>query len=160
MPCVTTWQYREIFWQNGSLLYGSDTAKLEFIHSLRRECLGKCIFLCVAYNCERLEQARHWFWCDNLFFFLSAIPGGPIKTEQSIQLIFQDFALINRVYFTLLDRTSFPHYNNTKIIKFSWELFILRVISYGLSFSGFARFPEFRGTINVKLMANPKNDSP
>ena len=50
--------------------------------------------------------------------------------------------------FTLLDRASFPHYNNTKIIKFGWELFILEVISYGLSFSGFARFPEFRGTIN------------
>ena len=27
-------------------------------------------------------------------------------------------------------------------------------------FSGFARFPEFRGTINDKLMANPENDSP
>ena len=38
--------------------------------------------------------------------------------------------------FTLLDRSSFPHYNNTKIIKFGWELFILWVISYGLSFSG------------------------
>ena len=25
--------------------------------------------------------------------------------------------------FTLLDRTSFPHYNNTKIIKFGWKLF-------------------------------------
>ena len=31
----------------------------------------------------------------------------------------------------------------------------------GLSFSGFARVPEFRGTItNDKLMANPENDSP
>ena len=30
---------------------------------------------------------------------------------------------------------SFPHYNNTKIIKFGWKLFILWVISYGLSFS-------------------------
>ena len=62
-------------------------------------------------------------------------------------------------FFTLLDRASFPHYNNTKIIKFGWELFILWVISYGLSFSGFARFPEFRGTINDKSMANPENDS-
>ena len=26
-------------------------------------------------------------------------------------------------FFTLLDRASFPHYNNTKIIKFGWELF-------------------------------------
>ena len=62
-------------------------------------------------------------------------------------------------FFTLLDRASFSHYNNTKIIKFGWELFISWVISYGLSFSGFARFPEFRGTINDKLMANPENDS-
>ena len=64
--------------------------------------------------------------------------------------------------FTLLDRASFLHYNklNTKIIKFGWELFILWVISYGLSFSGFARFPEFRGTINAKLMANSENDIP
>ena len=30
----------------------------------------------------------------------------------------------------------------------------------GLSFLGFAWFPEFRGTINDKQMANPKNDSP
>ena len=40
-------------------------------------------------------------------------------------------------------------------MKFGWELFILWVISYGLSFSGFARFarfPEFRGTINDKLI--------
>ena len=50
--------------------------------------------------------------------------------------------------FTLLDRTSFPHYNNTKIIKFGLELFILMAIAYGLAFPGFARFPEFRGTIN------------
>ena len=66
-------------------------------------------------------------------------------------------------FFTLLDRTSFPQYNtsNTKIIKFGWELFILWVIFYGgLSFSEFARFPEFRGTINDKSMANPENDSP
>ena len=75
--------------------------------------------------------------------------------------IFQDFALINNNFvFTLLDRAFFFHYNNIKIIKFGWELFFLWVISYGLSFSGFARFPEFRGTINDKSMANPENDSP
>ena len=62
--------------------------------------------------------------------------------------------------FTLLDRASFLHYNNTTIIKYGWELFILWVLSYGLSFLGFARFPEFRSTINDKLMANPENDSP
>ena len=59
-----------------------------------------------------------------------------------------------------MDRSSFLHYNNTKIIKFGWENLILWVISYGLSVSGFARFPEFRGTINDKSMANPENDSP
>ena len=59
----------------------------------------------------------------------------PKETEQSI---LKDFALVNSI-FTLLGRASFPHYNNTKIIKFGWELFISWVISYGLSFSGFAR---------------------
>ena len=46
-----------------------------------------------------------------------------------------------------LDRASISHYNNIKIIKFGWELFILWDISYGLSFSWFAGFPEFRGTM-------------
>ena len=55
------------------------------------------------------------------------------------------------------DRASFPHYNNTKIIKFGWELFILWIISYGLSFSGFARFPEFRGTINDSFSSTCAN---
>ena len=51
------------------------------------------------------------------------------------------------ILFTLLDRASYSHYINTNIIKFGWELFILWVISYGLSSSEFARFPEFRGTM-------------
>ena len=82
-------------------------------------------------------------------------------------------------FFTLLDRASFPH-NNTKIIKFGWELLILWVISHALSFSGFVRFPEFQGTItdsfsstcastyqlslivprNSGNWTNPENDSP
>ena len=81
----------------------------------------------------------------------------PKKTEQSIQSIFQDF-WSTVIFFPLLDRASLSHYNNTKII--GWELFILWVISYGLSFSGFARYPEFRSSINDKLMANPESDSP
>ena len=75
------------------------------------------------------------------------IPGVPEITEQSIQSIFQEFALIKLFFFTLLDRASSPHYINTNIIKFGWELFILWVITYGLSSSEFARFPEFRGTM-------------
>ena len=76
------------------------------------------------------------------------IPGGPEITEQSIQSIFLDFALINS-YFSSpwLDRASISHYNNSKIIKFGWIFYILWDISYGLSFSWFARFPEFRGTM-------------
>ena len=45
------------------------------------------------------------------------------KTEQSILLgLCSDQQLS---FFTLLDRTSFLHYNNTKIIKFGFKLFIL-----------------------------------
>ena len=85
----------------------------------------------------------------------ATIPGGPEITEQSIQSIFQDFALINSYFFTLLDRASIFHYNNTKINKFGWKLFILWDISYGLSFSWFARFPEFWGTM-TNLWQIPK----
>ena len=47
MPYVTTLQYREIFWQNGSLLYGSDTAKHEFfmLLQLRLQWLHKHDFI-------------------------------------------------------------------------------------------------------------------
>ena len=73
------------------------------------------------------------------------IPGGPKITEQ---LIFLELCSDQQLsFFTLLDRTSFPHYNNTKIIKFGWNFFILWVISYGLSFSGFA--------INFSLVGGP-----
>ena len=85
------------------------------------------------------------------------------KTEQSIVDTVDFSGLCSNQqlsFFTLMHRASFPHYNNTKIIKFGWELFILWVISYGLSFSRFAQFPKFRGTINDKWMANPENDSP
>ena len=63
-------------------------------------------------------------------------------------------------FFTLLDRASFPHYKNTKIIKFGWELFILWVISYGLSFSGFAINLSLIVPRNSGNRANPENDSP
>ena len=103
---------------------------------------------------DMIHNNYHNKWLIKLLIVLYRVAK---KKEQSIQ----DFALINSyLFFTWLDRVSFPHYNNTKIIKFGWELFILWVISYGLSFLGFARFPEFRGTINDKLMANPENDSP
>ena len=51
-------------------------------------------------------------------------------------------------FFTLLDRASFPHYNNTNIIKFGWERFILWVISYGLSFRD---LPDFQSS-ETRLM--------
>ena len=79
------------------------------------------------------------------------------KTEQSIQSIFQDLLWSTVIFFTLVDRASFPYYNNTKIIKFGWKLFILWVISHGLSFLGFARFPEFRGTINDNFSSTCAN---
>ena len=86
------------------------------------------------------------------------IPGGPQKKRNSRYGRFFRTLLGSTVtFFTLLDRASFPHYNNTTIIIFAWELFILWVISYGLSFSGFARFPEFWGTINDSFIRTCAN---
>ena len=62
--------------------------------------------------------------------------------------------------FTLLDRASFPNFNNTKIIKFGWEHFILWVITNGLSFSGFAIDLSLIVPRNSGNRANPENDSP
>ena len=62
--------------------------------------------------------------------------------------------------FTLLDGASFSHYNNTKIIKFGWELFILWEITDGLSFSGFAIDLSLIVPRNSGNRANPENDSP
>ena len=65
-----------------------------------------------------------------------SLVGGPHQTEQSVFLgLWSNQQLL---FFTFLDRASLPHYNNTKIIKFGWKLFILWVISYGLSFWSFA----------------------
>ena len=53
-------------------------------------------------------------------------------------------------FFTLLDRTSFPHYNNTKIIKFGWKLFIL--------LSNFFMDCHFRDlSLILLLVGGPKN---
>ena len=104
-------------------------------------------------NCQiilLLKRPLTHSWSSPLISFhiynslsLMYIPGGPKKTGNSQ---FSRTLLWSTVtiFFSLLDRAYFPHNNNTKIIKFGWELFILWVISYGLSFSGFARFPEFR----------------
>ena len=85
------------------------------------------------------------------------IPGGPKKWNSRYSRVFRTLLWSKVIFFTLLDRESFPHYNNTKIIKFGWELFILWVISYGPLFSGFARFPEFRGTINDSFSSTCTN---
>ena len=89
---------------------------------------------------SKLEAARACcapLWIRHCIRYFSAIYRvPPKKTEQS------DFLGLcadqHLSFYTLLYRASFPHYNNTKIIKFGWELFILWLISYGLSFSGFA----------------------
>ena len=107
---------------------------------------------------------RTYKWCERKYVGVDCVKiytGWPRKNGTVDTVDFSELCSDQQLlFFTLLDRASFPHYNNTKIIKFGRELFILWAISYGLSFSGFARFPEFRGTINDILMANPENDSP
>ena len=76
---------------------------------------------------------------------LKTFIGWPPKIRNS--RLFRTLLWSTVIFFTLLDSTSFPHYSNTKVIKFGWKLFILWVISYGLSFSGFA--------INCSLVGGP-----
>ena len=85
------------------------------------------------------------------------IPGGPQKRNSRYGKFFRTLLWSTVIFFTLVDRASFPHYNNTRIIKFGWELFVLWVAFYRLSFSGFARFPEFRGTISDSFSSTCTN---
>ena len=104
-------------------------------------------YFLVKFATNQSEQTKPWqsFWASGEKW---TIPSGPNKRNSRYSRFFRTLLWSRYLFFTLLDRASFPYYNNTKIIKFGWELFILWVISYRLSFSGFARFPEFRGTIN------------
>ena len=105
-----------------------------------------CIKVRYLFNSLKCFNANYTIIVWDFIFrykFLVYIPGGQ-KTEQSI---FQDFALINSyLFFTLLDRASFPQYNNTKIIKFGWELYFMSNFLWTVIF-GFARFPEFRARL-------------
>ena len=63
------------------------------------------------------------------FWLQLYIPGGPIKTVQLIKSIFSGLCSNHHISFLiLLDRATFSHYNDTKIIKFGWELLIWWVI--------------------------------
>ena len=107
--------------------------------------------LCVL-NKNNLNAILLNFKCQTPHVAAVCIPGGPKITEQSIFLGLCSIQLLS--FFTLLDKASFSRYNNTKIIKFGWKLFIPWVFSYGLSFSGFAiKFslvggPSKNGTFN------------
>ena len=86
---------------------------------------------------------------------MNANTGCPKKTEQSIQSIFRTLLSSTVTFFTLLDRASISHYNNIKIIKFGWEIFILWDISLGLVI--FVICPISRvSRHDDKLMANPQ----
>ena len=121
---------------------------IKLVHNHTCPCLGSAVMtLPTVTESPGRKEAKQldaaWYIAES--GVSSSIPGGQKKTEQSIFLgLCSDQQLS---FFTLLDRTSFPHYNNTKIIKFGWKLFLLWVISYGLSFSGFA--------INFPLVGGP-----
>ena len=107
-----------------------------------------------------LKTHRHLCWVMKIHHVLSARSRiyrvAQKKRNSQYGRFFRSLFWSTAIFFTLLDRASSSHYINSQIIKFGWELFILWVISYGLSSSGFARVSRH----DDKLMANPKNDSP
>ena len=70
-------------------------------------------------------------WTMDIMPFDLGVPviiytGWPIKNGTVDTVDFSGPCSNQQLYFfTLLDRASFPHYNNTKIIKFGRENFIL-----------------------------------
>ena len=85
---------------------------------------------------DNIERKRNmtFEYCESRFkFFVYTVWTPKNGTVDTVD--FSGLCSDQQLYFfTLLDRTSFSYYNNTKIIKFGWELYILWVISYGLIF--------------------------
>ena len=71
------------------------------------------------------------------------IPRVPEKAERCLRSIFMTLLYSAVIFLTVFDRATISHHHDPKIIKFGVELLILWV----LSFSAFARFPEFGGKI-------------
>ena len=63
-------------------------------------------------------------------------------------------------FFTLLDRASFPHYNNTTIIKFGWELFYFMSNVLWTVIFGICHWFVSNRASELWKSANPENDSP
>ena len=156
-PCIT--KHKGLFWLATPFHFiGSEGVNYHFNHCQTQRPI---LLLFVRVFFINLDVMNFFFFAGGELIYLDAYTGWPTKNGTVDAVDFAGLCSDHQLYFfTLLDRPSFPHYNNTKIIKFGWELFISWVISYGLSFLGFARFPEFWGTTNDKLMANPENDSP
>ena len=116
----------------------------------------------ICQNCDWDDEGMHghganYFHCKFLIY-CNSIPGGPQKRNSRYSRFFQDFALINSHIFS---PCWIKHLFLIIITPRSsdWELFILWVIYYGLSFSGFARFSRVPRP-RLMTMANPENDSP
>ena len=69
--------------------------------------------------------SRPAIWHTLYWWYTNYYTGWPPKKWNSQ---FWTLLLSTVILSTLLDRASSPHNNNTKIIKFGWELFILWVI--------------------------------
>ena len=102
---------------------------------------------CVPFTYQKIVFGDRytWKWVISITFLLSYIsthlllyiPGGPQKKRNSRYL--GTFALINSYLFSpCWIEHLFLIIITPRSSKFGWELFILWVTSYGLSFSGFA----------------------
>ena len=88
------------------------------------------------------------------------IPGGPPKNGTVDTVNFSRLARWTVFFFTLLDRASFPHYNNNQDHQIWLRTFYFMSNFLWTVISGFARFPEFWGTINDSFSSTCANTIP
>ena len=119
-----------------------------------QHCVVQSSFLCRVFSFVHFSiHSRHPL--KNLF--IHNYTGWPKKTETVDKVAFSGLCSDQQLSFSpCWIEASFPHYNNTKIIKFGWDL---RTFYFMSNFLWTVIFRIFWGTINDKLMANPENDS-
>ena len=137
----------------------SNFIKIESIgldNFLKQQKWCKLIFSCISLPWKLCGKEGCPQITIQLIFNLYTIPGGPIKRNSRYSR-FSGLCSDQQLSFSpCWIGASFPHYNNTKIIKFGWEHFILWVISYGLSFSGFADFQSSEARLMTNKWQIPK----
>ena len=105
------------------LITQAKNSQISWVNLKSIEKLMSCHFNQIILILSIFQLLQYWFSSSHSTFEIE-YTGWPEKNGTDDTVNFSGLCSNQQLsLFTLLDRASFAHYNNTKIIKFGWELF-------------------------------------